>query len=207
MNRFRITYAKKGALRYTGMLDLQKMWERVFRRAKLPVAYSQGFHPLPKFHMAAPLPLGFNGEQELADIWLTEEVELVAMQNEINQTSPDGLNILSIEPIDLSAPVLQTIIDSVDYEISPMVEIDEIHILSAIENLLNQSHIERVRRNKPYDLRPLIKGLKYEKSSRKITMQLLAREGASGRPEEVISSLGFDPLSFSYSRTKIHLLE
>ena len=50
--RVRITFAKQGALRYIGNLDLHKIWERSIRRAKLPLAYSQGYHPQPKINLA-----------------------------------------------------------------------------------------------------------------------------------------------------------
>ena len=36
--RIRITFAKQGPLRYTGHLDLHKLWERAARRAGLPLA-------------------------------------------------------------------------------------------------------------------------------------------------------------------------
>ncbi|MDP3186130.1 MAG: TIGR03936 family radical SAM-associated protein, partial [Anaerolineales bacterium] len=63
----RITFSKTGALRYTGHLDLQRIWERTARRAGLPLVYSQGFHPQPKIQIAAALPLGFSGRAELVD--------------------------------------------------------------------------------------------------------------------------------------------
>src|SRR3990172_977319 len=73
MIRCRMTYQKTEALRYTGNLDLQKIWERFLRRADLPVAYSQGFHPQPRIQQAAPLPLGFLSRAELADIYLDDD--------------------------------------------------------------------------------------------------------------------------------------
>ncbi len=57
--RARITFSKQGALRYTGHLDLHRLWERAMRRADLPLSYSQGFHPQPKISLASALPLGF----------------------------------------------------------------------------------------------------------------------------------------------------
>jgi radical SAM-linked protein len=44
-------------MRYTGHLDLHRAWERTFRRARLPLAYSQGFHPQPRLNLACALPL------------------------------------------------------------------------------------------------------------------------------------------------------
>ncbi len=68
MIKIRITYTKMGWLKYTSNLDVQKLWERAIRRARLPLAYSQGYHPKPKMNLAAPLPLGFTSSAELIDI-------------------------------------------------------------------------------------------------------------------------------------------
>ena len=74
--RIRITFAKQGPLRYTGHLDLHKLWERAARRAELPLAYSQGFHPQPKMNIAAALPLGFSSRCEVMDMKLEHEIQL-----------------------------------------------------------------------------------------------------------------------------------
>lgn len=58
VQRLRFAYAKGEALRYISHLDLARTWERAFRRAGLPVAYSQGFNPKPRFQIAAALPWG-----------------------------------------------------------------------------------------------------------------------------------------------------
>ena len=56
--RIRITYAKRGELRYTGHLDLQRVWERTLRRSGLPIVFSQGFNPLPKLQLASRAAAG-----------------------------------------------------------------------------------------------------------------------------------------------------
>jgi radical SAM-linked protein len=53
LNRYRITFARDRTVRFVGHLDLAKTWERILRRADLPVAYSQGFHSLPKITFAS----------------------------------------------------------------------------------------------------------------------------------------------------------
>ena len=68
MLRVRITYTKSGGLRYTGNLDMHKIWERTMRRARLPLAYSQGFHPQPRINQASPLPLGMVSQVEMVDV-------------------------------------------------------------------------------------------------------------------------------------------
>jgi radical SAM-linked protein len=89
--RIRITFIKQGALRYTGHLDLHRLWERAARRAGLPLAYSQGFHPQPKMNMAAALPLGFSSRCEVMDMRLERDMSLEDLPTRLNETLPSGL--------------------------------------------------------------------------------------------------------------------
>ncbi len=66
--RVRVIFSKTGALRYIGHLDLNTIWERAARRAGLPLAYTQGFHPQPKMNFASALPLGFSSRCEVMDM-------------------------------------------------------------------------------------------------------------------------------------------
>ena len=70
--RIRISFSKTEAMRFTGHLDLILTWERTFRRADLPLSYSEGFNPRPVINLAAPLPLGFISTAEIGDFWLSE---------------------------------------------------------------------------------------------------------------------------------------
>ena len=184
--RLRITFTKQGALRYIGHLDLHKMLERSIRRAKLPLAYSQGYHPQPKLNLAAALPLGFSSSAEVMDIWLNEDVDDAATALQANV--PPGLTILQAEQVDEREPSLQSQVIAAEYK----VEITEAGYASGlndkIASVLESESIPRVRRNKQYDLRPLIEELT-PTSENQLFMRLTAREGATGRPEEVLEVL------------------
>ncbi len=56
--RLHITFGKFDALKYTSNLDIAKIWERVLRRANLPILYTQGFNTRPRLQPATALPLG-----------------------------------------------------------------------------------------------------------------------------------------------------
>ncbi len=114
--RLRITFAKQGALRYIGHLDLHHIWERTARRADLPLAYSQGFHPQPKLNLAAALPLGFSSRCEVLDMRLNEEIPLEGLQERIQEAVPSGLQILQVESVDEKLPALQTLVEAAEYE-------------------------------------------------------------------------------------------
>ena len=72
VQRLRVTFSQTGALRYVGHLDMVRTWERGLRRAGIPLAYSGGFHPGPRFYFASGLPLGATGSAEIIDVLLTE---------------------------------------------------------------------------------------------------------------------------------------
>lgn len=210
MIRIRFSHTKTGALRYTGHLDMQKVWERTFRRARLPLAYSQGFHPQARINQACPLPLGFLSNVELLDVWLNEEMPLEEIRAAVAAAAPDGISINSIEQIDLHAPALQTQVDSADYVITLHQPVDAAELRNQVNELLSAETLPRERRNKTYDLRPMILsiGVAGEPGQDvRLDLCLTVREGATGRPEEVLLALGLDPFAASVERTKLRLKE
>lgn len=205
--RILITFSKLGALRYTGHLDLHKLWERAARRAELPLAYSQGFHPQPKMNIAAALPLGFSSRCEVLDMRLEHEISLDGLREKLQGTLPTGIQVTNVESIDERAPTLQTQVLSAEYEVSlagPSTSLRtdfEPEVKRKIESVLAAESIIRTRRGKEYDLRPLIEGL--DLMDGKIFMKLTAREGATGRPEEVLDVLGIEFEDTRIERTRL----
>jgi len=215
--RVRVTFSKQGALRYTGNLDLHKMLERSIRRARLPLAYSQGYHPQPKLNLAAALPLGFASRAEVMDMWLNEEVEDIIPALQANV--PPGLTILRAEGVDEREPSLQSQVIAGEYE----VEITEAGygrrpelvegagLTEKIASVMESKSIPRERRNRKYDLRPLIeeltplslKGRGARGEGQGLFMRLTAREGATGRPEEVLNVIGIPIEDTRIERTKL----
>jgi len=200
--RIRITFVKQGALRYTGHLDLHKLWERAARRAELPLAYSQGFHPQPKMNMAAALPLGFSSRCEVMDMRLEQAIPLEDLPTRLNETLPSGLQVVDIEQVDEHEPALQTQVLSAEYEVTLTEEVDRSELQSKIDSTLASTSILRERRGKIYDLRPLIEELRLPVDG-KIFMKLTAREGATGRPEEVLDVLGIAFEGTRIERTRL----
>lgn len=199
--RIRITFQKLGALRYTGHLDLHKLWERAARRAELPLAYSQGFHPQPKMNIAAALPLGFSSRCEVLDMRLEHDIQLDGLVEKLQETLPTGIQVTSVESVDERAPTLQTQVVSAEYEVSLAEAGFGSEVKRKIESVLELESIVRIRREKEYDLRPLIETL--ELMDGKILMKLAAREGATGRPEEVLDMLGIAFEDTRIERTRL----
>jgi len=66
--RIRVKFAKTEPMRFTSHLDLYRAWERLLRRADVPLVFSQGYNPRPRIQLAAPLPLGITSNCEIIDI-------------------------------------------------------------------------------------------------------------------------------------------
>jgi radical SAM-linked protein len=198
-------FAKQGALRYTGHLDLHKIWERTARRAGLALAYSQGFHPQPKMQLAAALPLGFSSRCELLDMRLDEQADLSTLSERLQKAVPPGLKILHVEEIDVASPPLQTQVIASDYEVTFSDEVDQDALTRSIDSVMAAESLPRERRDKAYDLRPLIESLTLQGRGDEgpmLQMRLTAREGATGRPEEVLAALGIDFETTRIERTR-----
>lgn len=207
MQRFRITYAKTHSLRYTGNLDIHKIWERTIRRAGLALAYSQGFHPQPRLHQASPLPLGMTSLCEMVDLWLTDDSPVLTseqIQHSLSKNVPAGLELQTVEVIPLDAPALQTQIAAAEYIVSFLDEITITTLLDSVRTIMAQSTVMRERRGKKYDLRPLILDLQVQQSDPLLlTMQLSACENATGRADEVMLALNIEPALTRIERTNL----
>jgi radical SAM-linked protein len=211
LTRYRIQFQRGKELRYIGNLDMQMGWERTLRRAKLPVAFSQGFNPRPRFHTAAALPLGFTSECEILDLWLNEPLEPAEVAERLQKNGPPGLQIGETTIIPLNLPALQTQVTTAEYHAVLREIPSEVNLPEALQSLLAASELLRVWRNKPYDLRPLITSLELSDTNESefptLRMHLSAREGATGRPEEVLAALGLDPTTARVARIHLGLSE
>jgi radical SAM-linked protein len=203
--RIRIHFAKTEAMRFTSHLDLHRTWERTLRRARLPLSYSQGFKPHPRIVLASALPLGFTSQDEVVDIWLEERLPLAGIVSDLRSAAPPGLQILNCNEVEFSDPALPTQVVASEFLITFS---DSVYDLDRkVDALIKAPNLPRTWRDKPYDLRPLILDLQLlpadGDSKQKILAILVAQEGATGRPEEIVRALGKYPDKVHIHRIRI----
>jgi len=200
--RYRISFGKHDALRWTGHLDLQRVWERTFRRAKLPLLYSRGFHAHPRLVFAAPLPLGFTADQELLDVYLKAPTQPEALREQLQRSAPPGLQIANLQLVSPKEPAITRGVRAAEYQADmPAEQLSQLR--EAVRKLLVADRLPRSRRGKVYDLRPLVEQLELDEDTSVLRMQLACREGATGRPEEVLAQLGLDAADCAVKRTRL----
>jgi len=208
IQRIRITFSKTEAMRFTGHLDLILTWERTFRRADLPLSYSEGFNPRPVINLAAPLPLGFISTAEIGDFWLSEYLNPDKVLESLNRSLPPGLIIHELREIaQLHGGKLPSLVERSEYSITLNKEYPRLQ--KEIKALLQSSQCIRTRKKKEYDLRPLIHDITFgpinEGSSPILRVSLFTLPSATGRPDEVLLALNIPPDEAIITRSSLIL--
>ena len=204
--RIRISYNKGPLIRFTSALDMQRIWERSFRRASIRVTYSKGFHPQPRIQLGIPLPLGFIGMDEKVDLWIEDSLSLEYIINRLERNLPEGLEISSIQEINFAEKALASQIQFSDYRVyMRKKKFSQRDLKNKIINLLNKNEIIREKRNgKKYDLRKLILALEFNKEDKNkpfVFIRLLSQPNKTGRADEVMFTMGYSNIDFTVERT------
>jgi radical SAM-linked protein len=207
LNRYRITFTRDRTVRFVGHLDLAKTWERILRRADLPVAHSQGFHPLPKITFASALPVGCTSEAELMDVVLSEPLAPSEVMGRLASTLPAGIAIMSVAEVPLNAPALQAELRWAEYLVTIETTESREQIEAQVRMFMEAVSVMRERRGKSYDLRPLVLSLQVNEASgasAQIAMRLKAdAKAGTGRPDEMLSALGWGDVPAQVHRRKL----
>lgn len=232
VQRLRLTFSKGGAARYISHLDLARALERALNRARIPVAYTQGFNRRPRMQMAAALPLGYTSQYELADILLRERMEPEAMRRQLMARMAPGIDVYQVEEVPTTGASLQALTLESSYLALPLDPVDTAVLQQRITEIMAAETLIRERtrkgKTKAYDLRPLIYDLCLENEPRiarisqdlipdnlrnlrqtrpSIFMRLSLQPSKTGRPDEVVMALGLDPLDTWIHRLEIVLRE
>lgn len=207
--RLRITFGKHGVLRFVGHLDLSKAWERILRRAKIPLEYTQGFNPRPRMQFAAALQVGVTSACEYLDIWLLERLTgdfPAGWIERLQATCPTGLDIYQLEEVPIRSESLPKLVTTSEYVITPVdAAISREQLQAHAAEFLAQTSIERVtHKGKRYDLRPRILDLTIDDNDQLVAL-VQSNERANARPDELVDALGFDMTQMRIHRRRLNL--
>ena len=207
--RLRVTFSKESKLKYISHLDLVLAWERALRRAELPLAYSQGFHPQAKLQMASGLPLGYTGTAEVMDVVLNESMPAQAFFSRVSPVLPEGLTVKVVEEVDLKAPSLQSMLHQAEYRVFVKTSLSAQELSKRIADMLATDRLEqeRVRKQRveTFDLRPLVDDVRLESVDNEaiLWMRLSAGQRGSVRPDAVLAALDVSDAHVRIERTKL----
>ena len=209
MPRLRVRFGRGPEAKFISHLDVMRFWERAFRRARIPLAYSEGFSPHPRISLAAPLPVGVTSEAELMDVMVSRWVSPQWFTDAVNQQLTPGFEILGVFSISPTISSLQSRLRYAEYQVEVAADKETQDVESAISRLLSMESLpwqhKRDTGQRNYDLRPLIDDLWLITGQPYATIGMRLRCGSSGsgRPEQVTSALGFTGHPQSIHRTKL----
>ncbi len=204
-DKVRIRFRKGGDLRFLSHHDLLRTFERMMRRADLPLRFSEGFHPKPRMVFASALGLGVVGCEEVLEIELEECLPCAELQQRLSEQAPQGLNILSVKRVDprFTGQARQAL-----YEL-PLPADCLLGLEARMAELLNQTECW-VDRTKPgprrINVRAYLSGLTLRGD--RLLIELRITPQGSARPEEVLRLLGLDHLLLEgavLERTRLEL--
>src|SRR4051812_14828971 len=113
----RVRFSKHGPVRFISHRDVARSFERAFRIAELPLAFSSGFSPHPKVSFGPALAVGYESDAEYLDLELVREVDLGWLLPAISDGLPEGMDVTGIAPLADRAPSLQESIEVLGYRV------------------------------------------------------------------------------------------
>ena len=186
--RYRLRFRKKGNLCFIGHRDLLRAMERLLRRADLPVAKSQGFHPKPKVSYISALPLGFASDDEAMELVLDEDWAPETLLERMNAASVPGLEFWQATPLDDKAPKAQAA--AFEYEMA-VPESKREAASAKIAEFLSATSVEVVKANgKMVDARPAVLAMTLDGET--LRMKIAAQDGPEAGVREILSVLELD---------------
>lgn len=190
--KVRVKFAKEGAMKFIGHLDIMRYFQKAIRRAEIPIAYSEGFSPHMIMSFAAPLGVGVTSTGEYFDMEITKAVPSKVMVKQFNDTMAEGMKVLSVREVpEGKANVCMALVAAADYTVhfrpgkEPSCPWEE-----KVEEFFSQESIVIMRKTKrsekETDIRPWIYNM--EVRDHGIFMQLSSGSVHNLKPELVMDA-------------------
>lgn len=161
--KIRIKFAKEGAMKFVGHLDMMRYFQKVMRRANVDIRYSEGFSPHQVMSFAAPLGVGITSRGEYVDIEVLSTGSSEEMLQRINDALAEGVEVLSYRRLPDSSAAAMSIVAAADYTIcfrEGYEPEDWDGFASGLQDFLDQEQIMVVKKTKKgereTDIRPWI---------------------------------------------------
>ena len=209
----RIKFRKYGVMKFIGHLDVMRFFQKVMRRADIPIAFTGGFSPHMIMSFANPLGVGVTSDGEYFDIELTEAIDMQAAVTRMNETVVEGIEIVNMVPIsDDKKQTGMSIVAAADYLSSlKNGEFPEDWKKKA-EGFMSQPSISIIKKTKKSEKEVDIKPMIYKFEVRDDSVYMLVATGSveNLKPELVMQALcnflsvDTESVSFAHHRLDVY---
>ena len=200
-------------MKFIGHLDIMRFFQKVMRRADIPIAFTGGFSPHMIMSFANPLGVGVTSDGEYFDIELTEDIDMNLAVERMNHVVVEGIEIVNMVPIsDDKKQTGMSIVAAADYLSSLKSGIFPEDWKEKAGQFMNQPTISILKKTKKsekeVDIKPMI--YKFEVRDESVYMQVATGSVENLKPELVMqalsSFLGMDleTVSFAHHRLDVY---
>jgi radical SAM-linked protein len=161
--------------------------ERWFRRAGLPLGFSEGFHPKPRMTFPLALAVGIAADDEVMELELSQPLSAEHVVERLAPHAVPGIELRSVENLPAGAKKARVRRVAYAAAIPPSLCAS---LPERIEAFLSRSSamVERAANRGPIDLRPLVQGMGLHGCV--LQMQFAVADGPSAGPREALTALG-----------------
>jgi len=194
--RIRFRFSKLDKIRFTSQRDVARMWERALRRARMPLAYTEGFSPRPQLSFGLALPTGAESLAEYVDVALDparaaeQGVDVATLPAIISGLLPIGIEIEGAVLVERSKISLQQMVTSCSWTMRLVGPTRDELATSVVALLAAETVIitrERKGRNELDDLRPSVLALALADADADLS------EDPTGRTVGLVAELSTQP--------------
>lgn len=211
--KVRVKFAKEGAMKFIGHLDIMRYFQKAIKRAGLDVAFSEGFSPHMIMSFASPLGVGITSTGEYFDMELKSATSSSDMVKRLSDSMAEGMKILSIRQVeDGKASKAMSLVASADYRLKfrETAKLPE-NWKEKLEEFKAQKEIVILKKTKKsekeLDICPFIYKLSLEEND-EIFMQLAAGSSNNTKPELVMEAFAaFMEIPYENLKFMIHRCE
>lgn len=210
----RIKFAKTGAMKFIGHLDIMRYFQKAIRRAEIDIAFTGGYSPHMIMSFAAPLGVGVESVGEYFDVELNSADSSEVMIKRLNDTMAEGMEILNIVQIpDEKGSKAMSLVAAADYRLTFRKGYEPCENWQAkFQEFMLSNHINIVKKTKKseqeVDIRPMVYA--YDVKNDSIFLQVATGSAMNLKPELVTEAfarqlgLEWNPLSVCVTRLEVY---
>jgi radical SAM-linked protein len=105
ITRYFLEFSKTGFLKFISHIDTIKYFERLFQRSGIPILFTQGFNPHPKFQFSSALPLGIESSCEILEFYITQQFDTNELYDILIKYQHNNMPINKIRQIDFTEKI------------------------------------------------------------------------------------------------------
>ncbi|GMW01823.1 MAG: hypothetical protein AMXMBFR84_29600 [Candidatus Hydrogenedentota bacterium] len=205
LQRLRFKIGREGEVKWLSHLELMNAWVRSLRRARAPIAYSNGFHAHPKITFASAPPVGEESVGDYMDVVLSDYAEPKALLARLKSVLAPGFRVFDVEDVPLHGPSLMSLCAGYSYtiyadapveplrdRINEIMASDEQYVDRRLKTKNKKGQRRLTNRTTELNVRPMIHALSIRESSENqcvIDLEIRTVERRGIRLREVLQLL------------------